>query len=370
MNEPALFGNQRPLSSDARELPKDTDQLFVQRDAGGEIGHFEVRNVYGQQMARATLEAMRKARPDERLFSLTRSGYAGIQRYCAVWLGDNSSWFEHLRLSIPMLLNVSISGVAFCGVDIGGFGGSTDAELLVRWYQLGIFYPFCRNHCALNGRPQEPWAFGPGVEDAIRRLIAIRYQLLPYFEQLFVEHRQTGAPLMRPVAWHYPNDQTAQQLDEQFMLGQDILVAPILHRGKFRRPVYLPKGCWFKYDGGRPLRGGRFYDLEFPMNSTPAFVRDGAILPMAGPVQHTLQLAHASVTFRCFGNRARGRYWQDDGSTLGYQRGEFNDWKLTFTNNRFTSKCVHRGYEPPARRYFYQAAGRRHLLRNWQDTDK
>ncbi len=242
MNEPALFGNQRPLNADAQELPRDNEQLFVQRDADGEIGHFEVRNVYGQQMARATSEAMRKAHPDQRTFVLTRSGYAGIQRYCAVWLGDNASWFEHLRLSIPMLLNVSISGVAFCGVDIGGFGGNTDAELLVRWYQLGIFYPFCRNHCALNGRAQEPWSLGLEVEDTIRQLISIRYQLLPYFERLFVEHRQTGAPLMRPLAWHYPEDQTVRQLDDQFMLGADLLVAPILHRGKTRRPVVFAKG--------------------------------------------------------------------------------------------------------------------------------
>ena len=206
---------------------------------------------------------------------------------------------------------------------------------------------------------------GLEVENTIRQLISIRYQLLPYFEQLFVEHRQTGAPLMRPLAWHYPEDQTARQLDDQFMLGADLLVAPILHRGKTRRPVYLPKGRWFKFDGGPPLRGGRFYDVEYQLSSAPAFVRQGTILPMAGPVQHTGELASAPITFRCFGNQARGRHWQDDGSSLGYERGEYNDWTLTFANSRFTSKCVHQGFEPPTRRYFYEAAGRRHLLRHW-----
>jgi alpha-glucosidase len=365
MNEPALFGNQRPLSADTQELPKDNSQLFLQHDAGGTVGHFEVRNVYGQQMARATSEALHKTRPGERSFALSRSGYAGIQRYCAVWLGDNKSWFEHLRLSIPMLLNVSLSGVAFCGVDIGGFGENTDAELLVRWYQLGVFYPFCRNHCALDGRPQEPWTFGPKVEAAIRRLIALRYQLLPYIERLFVEHRQTGAPLMRPMAWHYPHDQTARELDDQFLLGGDLLVAPILHRGKSRRVVYLPKGRWFQFDGGPPLSGARFYDFECSLSHTPAFVREGAILPLASSVQHTGELASAPITFRCYGNRASGRYWQDDGSSLGYERGEYNDWTLTFAGGRFSSKCAHRGYSPPNRQYFYEAAGRRHWLRNW-----
>ena len=368
MNEPALFGNQRPLSADARELPSDQEQLFVQHDSKGTVGHFEVRNVYGQQMALATHDAMRRSRPNERLFALTRSGYAGIQRYSAVWLGDNASWFEHLRASIPMLLNIGLSGVAFCGVDIGGFGGNTDAELLVRWYQLGIFYPFCRNHCALNGRAQEPWSFGPEVEKAIRRLLSVRYRLLPYFEQLFAEHRQCGAPLMRPMAWHYPSDSTARQIDDQFMFGSDILVAPILQRGKSRRPVYLPKGRWFRFDGGPALRGGRFYDVEYRLDSTPAFVKEGAILPMASPVVHTGQLATAAITFRCFGIQAKGRYWQDDGSTLGYERGEYNDWMLSFSNHRFTSKSIHRGFEPVARPYFYETAGRRHQLRDWPPT--
>ncbi len=363
MNEPALFGNQRPLTSNALDLPANDDQLFLQADDEANVGHFEVRNVYGQQMAKATREALRRVRPHERPFVLSRSGYAGIQRYAAVWLGDNTSWFEHLRLSIPMLLNVSLSGVAFCGVDIGGFGGSADAELLTRWYQLGIFYPFCRNHCALNGRPQEPWSFGSEVESRIRRLLTVRYQLLPYFERLFVEHRECGAPLMRPMAWHYPDDPTARQLDDQFMLGPDLLVAPILQRGVSRRPVYLPDGHWYRFDGGSAFRGRRYCDVEFDLDSTPAFVRGGAILPMAGPVQHTGQLPKAPVVFRCYGNHARGRYWQDDGTTAGYARGEYNDWRLILHRSRFSATCVHRGFVPAARRYFYEVAGRRYALK-------
>jgi alpha-glucosidase len=372
MNEPALFGNQRPLSADAQELPKDDQQLFLQSTGQGTIGHFEVRNLYGHQMARSTSDALQTARPNERQFVLTRSGYAGIQRYSAVWLGDNRSWFEHLRLSVPMLLNMSLSGVPFCGVDIGGFGGSSDAELLLRWYQLGIFYPFCRNHCALDGRSQEPWAYGPRVEKTIRRLIGVRYQLIPYFEQLFVEHRKTGAPLMRPLCWHYPGDRTALQLDDQFLLGSDLLIAPIVHRGRTRRPVYLPKGRWFRFDGGPAWLGGRYYDVEWTTDNIPAFVRKGAILPIAGSVQHSSQLATASITFRCYGNPAKGRYWQDDGSSLGYQRGEYNEWILSLKSRTFRAKCVHQGFRQPDRRYFYEAGGWRFPLK-WAskvtDTD-
>ncbi len=358
MNEPALFGNQRPLRTNAQDLPTDENQLFLQNDGDGKIGHFEVRGVYGQQMARATHEAARRVHPDRRPFILSRSGYAGIQRYAAVWLGDNTSWFEHLRLSIPMLLNVSLCGVAFCGVDIGGFGGSADAELLIRWYQAGIFYPFCRNHCALNGRRQEPWTFGAEAENAIRRLLNVRYQLLPYFERLFVEYRESGAPLMRPMAWHYPGDPTARQLDDQFMLGSDLLVAPIVQRGKSRQPVYLPDGLWYGFDGGPAVTGGQFHEVEYRVDSTPAFVRSGAILPLAGSVQHTEQLADAPITFRCYGSRARGRYWQDDGSSFGYERGQYNDWSLGFSRGRFSANCTHHGFSATPRHYYYEVAGR------------
>jgi alpha-glucosidase len=365
MNEPALFGNQRPFNPQSEELPRNQHQLFMQEADNETVGHFEVRNLYGQQMARATYEGFRSSRPDQRHFMLTRSGFAGIQRYAAVWLGDNTSWFEHLRLSIPMLLNISLSGVAFCGADIGGFGGNTDAELLVRWYQLGIFYPFCRNHCALNGRPQEPWALGAEAESAIRHLLGVRYKLIPYLERLFVEHRECGAPLMRPMVWHYPDDSSAHQLDDQFMLGSDLLVAPIVHRGRTRRPVYFPKGDWFRFDDNAKVKGGRYHEVEYGVANAPVFVRSGAILPLAGPVQHTGELDSAPIAFRCYGNRARGRYWQDDGSSLGYERGEFNDWSLKFEHGRFEARCKHQGYTARARRYCFETMDQQISLKNW-----
>jgi alpha-glucosidase len=258
-----------------------------------------------------------------------------------------------------------MSGVPFCGVDIGGFAGSTDAELLMRWYQLGIFYPFCRNHCALGGRAQEPWAFGPSVVKALRRLIEIRYQLLPYLQQLFVEHRRTGAPLMRPLAWHYPDDVIASEIDDQFMLGADILVAPILSRGKTQRAVYLPEGHWFKFQGGPALPGGRYHQVSWAFDRAPAFVKEGAILPIADIVQHSAELAHAPLTFRCFGDRAKGQLWQDDGISLGYERDEYNEWKLFCNRGRFTAQGVHQGYQAPTRRYYYEIDGNKRPLKNW-----
>jgi alpha-glucosidase len=313
-------------------------------------------------MARSAYEALRHARPDERPFVLTRSAYAGVQRYSAVWLGDNKSWFEHLRLSIPMLLNLGLSGLAFAGADVGGFGGDADGELLVRWYQTGIFYPFLRNHCALDRRPQEPWSFGTRVERAVRKLLVARYRFLPYLEALFYEHRATGAPIMRPLSWHYPDDERCFGIDDQFMWGQEVLVAPIVVRGCTGRPVYLPAGRWYPWEGGEPLRGPGWHSVAWPFDAVPAFVREGAILPLFARLEHTDQAPGADVTFRCFGRRARGVYWEDDGQSFGYERGEYAEYALSYQQGRFRADCRHPGYRVQGRRYYYEAEGRRRKL--------
>jgi alpha-glucosidase len=352
MNEPSLFNDQRPLDTSRSDLPPDDEQLFLQQTPEGPVGHFEVRNLYGSQMARAAHEALLEHRPDERPFVLSRSAYAGHQRYGAVWLGDNNSWFEHLRLSIPMLVSMGLSGVPFAGVDVGGFGADADGELLARWYQLAIFYPFLRNHCALGQRAQEPWAFGPETEEHVKRLIEVRYQLLPYIESLFHEHRRTGAPLMRPLGWHAPDDAVAREVEDQFFFGADLLVAPIVHRGHKRRAVYLPAGKWHPFGGGASLLGERYHDIAIGYSEVPAFVRDGSIVPLAEVVQHTGELGTAAITFHCFGKRAAGTYREDDGHSLGYQLGECSEWKLSYTGGRFRAQAQQLGHAEGRRSYF------------------
>ncbi len=375
MNEPSIFDHQRPLAPDAHQLPPDREQPFLHRIAHpgstkALAGHLELRNVYGQAMARASWDAQRGRDPELRPFVLTRSCYAGMQRYGAVWLGDNKSWFEHLRQSIPMLLSVGLSGIPFCGVDVGGFGENCDGELLTRWYQLGIFYPFFRNHCAMENRAQEPWAFGEAVESNIRHLIEARYRLLPYIEQLFAEHLDKGAPLMRPLEWHAGNDPIAAEIEDQFFFGRDVLVAPILYRGHSRRAVYLPKGLWHPFEGGPPLRGGRYHSVAWGGGQVPAFVRDGAILPLAAVVQHTADSPAADITFRGYGRSAKGLYREDDGLTFGYERGVFTLWHLELSARRFHAAIRHRGLthaDPRApgarRRYFVECEGKRRRVR-------
>ncbi len=351
MNEPAFFGIKQPLNPAAVELPEEQDQLFVHETETGPVGHLEVRNLYGMEMCRATSDGLLKHRPDERPFVLTRAAYAGIQRYAAVWLGDNNSWYEHLRKAVPMLLNMGMSGCAFCGVDIGGFGGHTTPELLVRWYEQGIFYPFFRNHSMMESRSQEPWMFGDAIESKIRHLIETRYRLLPYIETLFYEHRLTGAPLMRPMLWHYPEDKIVGDISDQFMFGKDILVAPVVERSTHTRPVYFPAGRWHPFEGGEVVQGPGYHAINLELGKVPAFAREGAIIPLASIMQSTAEYTGTEVCFHVFGDTAFGAFYEDDGHSFACNRGAFNHWNLTFEEGIFTSTCSRDGYEGYTRQY-------------------
>jgi alpha-glucosidase len=361
MNEPAFFLDRRPLPAGMEQLPPETEQRFVHRTPEGIVGHLEVRNLYGLLMSRATAEGLTRLRPHERPFVLTRSAYAGIQKYSAVWLGDNMSWFEHLKKSIPMLINMGLSGASFAGVDIGGFGGDCPAELLVRWYETGIFYPFFRNHCRMQDRAQEPWAYGAKVENLVGKLIQTRYRLLPYIYALFYEHARTGAPLMRPLTWHYPQDKLAREIDDQFMFGRDILVAPIVDRARTFRHVYLPDGRWYPIEGGEALTGGSVHAIDMPLGTVPAFVREGAILPLcARELQNTQEYPEAPVVFAVFGDTASGIYVEDDYVSDAYADGKYNMYHLEYADGALTATAVHANYpDAPRRQFFIERDGQR-----------
>ncbi|MBS2009682.1 MAG: DUF5110 domain-containing protein [Cyanobacteria bacterium SZAS TMP-1] len=359
MNEPAMFNNQRPLPDPFLEMPEDEKQLFLQNSEDGPIGHFEVRNLYGFMMSQATREALIKERPDERPFVLTRAGSTGVQRHAAVWLGDNTSWYEHLQKSLPMLLNVGLSGIAFAGVDIGGFGGHTTPELLVRWYEVGIFYPFFRNHCALMGRAQEPFSFSPGVEEMVRGLIETRYRLLPYIQSLFWEHARTGAPLMRPMEWHFPDDSLAVACEDQFMFGSDLMVAPALRPNQRSRFVYFPHGKWYAWGTNQEIIGGRTLRVDTPLGYITAFIREGAVLPLADVMQSTEEYDATPITFHAYGAVAQGRFFEDDGKSFDYRSGKYNEWEIRVSEGRFSYTAVHQGLgeaERSLRAYCYQSS--------------
>jgi hypothetical protein len=234
MNEPALFVPRQSTMPD--------DVVHPGGSTGEAKWHAQIHNTYGSLVARAAREGLLKLKPDTRPFVITRAGYAGLQRHAMQWTGDNSSWWEHLWMGMPQLQNLGLSGIAWAGVDVGGFWGDTTGELLARWTEFGVFQPFCRNHSALGTRSQEPWAFGEPYESVCRGMIRLRQRLLPYLYTLFEECHRTGAPILRPLLFEYPADETTYTADDEFLLGKALLIAPISRPGIEHRHVYLPEG--------------------------------------------------------------------------------------------------------------------------------
>ena len=244
----------------------------------GAYSHDRYRNQYALLMAMATTAGLRAEMPELRTFVLSRAGFAGIQRYAANWMGDNLARWDHLWLSIGMGAGLGLSGQAFVGADIGGFQGSTNPELFLRWMQYGVLTPFCRNHSEIGNVDQYAWAFGDVIGDHVRAAIKLRYRLLPYLYACFLTAAETGAPVQRPLVFDYQYDGTVRDLDDQYLLGPDLLVAPVVKPGMTARQVYLPAGDWYDWhsgSGGRrcPLRDGADPDGVHP-DLRPGWRRD------------------------------------------------------------------------------------------------
>ncbi len=308
MNEPALFGGEMP-----HRLPHSYE--------GRGATHGEVHNIYGLQMARASAEGLHSLRPDERVPVISRSGYAGLQRYALVWTGDNQSTWEQLRLGVSMCLNLGMSGIAFCGPDIGGFAGDCDGELLVRWTQIGALTPFFRNHAALGSRRQEPWAFGEPYESIVRRWIELRYELLPAIYTAAWQAAQTGQPMMRPLALAYPEDGRTYSLADQFLFGDTLMAAPVGYPGQRARGVYVPDGTWYDFWTGERLSDEVTADA--PLERMPLYVRAGSVLPMGPVMQHSGEWPPEALRLRIYPGTGESWLYEDDGHSMAYQAGEF-----------------------------------------------
>lgn len=294
--------------------------------------HAEVHNAYGLLMARATFEGLKRLQSKERPFVLTRAGFAGIQRYAAVWTGDNASWWEHLATAIPMCLNIGLSGVPFVGVDIGGFEGDATGELYARWIELGAFLPFCRTHSAINTRHQEPWSFGGQVEQIARRYLKLRYRLMPYLYSVFWEASQNGKPIMRPLVFEYPDDERAASVGTEFLIGSWLLVAPVIEENVQSRMVYLPKGDWYHWWTGRLFKGPGEYIVGAPLEELPLFVRAGAVIPVGPEISFSDQRPLDPLRFLVWPASAEASPLLDapkdlkpvqTGSDLGFAPSEF-----------------------------------------------
>ncbi|HEY0895225.1 MAG TPA: glycoside hydrolase family 31 protein [Sphingobacteriaceae bacterium] len=318
MNEPAVFGS--------GTFPND-----VRHNYDGHRGsHRKAHNVYGMQMVRATYEGLKKQQKNKRPFTITRAGYSGMQRYTSVWTGDNVATWEHLRMGCLQLQRLSISGVSFCGTDIGGFSGEPDGELFTRWIQLGVFSPFMRAHSAGDTREREPWSFGEKLEAINRKFIELRYRLLPYIYSAFWEHHRYGFPILRPLVMAEQDTEGNQWREDEFTFGDKILVAPVTDPGATSKDVYLPRGTWYGYWSHEPYEGGKVHHVEAPLNSMPLFVKAGSVIPESPLMQYVGEFEAPVLMFQVYYSpyEVNSFYYEDHEDTFAYEQDIYLEKKF------------------------------------------
>jgi alpha-glucosidase len=345
MNEPSVF------DSPTKTIPLNVihcidEPGFIKREAT----HAEIHDVYGMENSRATYEGLKTLDPGVRPFVLTRATYAGGQRYAATWTGDNSSSWNHLRMTTPMLENLGLSGFAFTGADVGGFAGTPSTDLLTKWLEIAAFQPIDRDHTELGTGDQEPWVGGPEQEAIRRRFIESRYRLMPYLYTLAEEASRTGLPMVRPLFLEFPDaapDKHPIDIDVsaagEFLLGRDLLIAAPAFPGELDRyQVEFPSEDWYNYWTGekvpQPAKAGSHTGptettanqvrlkttIQPALDALPVFARGGSILPIAPLVESTGETPQGPLTLRVYvGEECGGTLYQDDGQSYSYQQGQF-----------------------------------------------
>jgi alpha-glucosidase len=345
MNEPAVFVDSHTMPDDNRHIG---DSSLINYDghpqgAARAAGpHARYHNVYGMLMARSTREGIGAAAPERRPFVLARANFIGGQRYAAAWTGDNTANWEHLKMSIPMILNLGLSGQPFAGADIGGYRYSKDekpqltkeddAKLFARWLGFGALYPFSRSHYEHDFGPQgtapgwqrEPWSFSAEIVESNRRAVDRRYRLMPYLYTAFYEASTSGLPVMNPLFFADPMDPKLRGVDDSFLLGRDLLVTVQVDPAVVKKPV-LPKGIWHQI--GFPVDGEKnpATDIDTP-NLAGLYVRGGAIVPTGPLMQYTDEKPLDPVTLLiCLDNQgeANGILYEDAGEGFDYLKGAY-----------------------------------------------
>ena len=334
MNEPCVFNNDH----------KTMLETCLHNSDNGVIEHKEFHNRYGFEMSRCSKEAQEELHPNERGFSMTRATYAGGQRYSSVWTGDNMSLWSQMRMSISMNANLGISGFSFVGNDVSGFGLDSSEELFIRWMEMGPFIPIFRNHSNMYTRRQEPWAFGPRAEKIAKKSIELRYELLPYIYDLYYISHKEGLPIFRPMIMEYEKDMNLLNMREQFMLGENMIVAPVLYEGERSKTVYLPKGSWFNYFTMEKLQGGKWYKLPCELDEILVFVKEGAIIPTYNKKFRNVKERPNNILLKVFGENAKGFHYNDDGHTMEYLEGKYTYMDIKVVDGKEELKLINNGY--------------------------
>lgn len=316
MNEPAVM-----------EVPNKTFPMDVRHDYDGNpCSHRKAHNIYGTQMARATYEGVKRFAYPKRPFIITRSAYAGAQRYTSSWTGDNVASWEHLWIANIQVQRMSISGMGFTGSDIGGFAEQPSGELYARWMQLGVFHPFCRSHSSGDHGNQEPWSFDEEVISITRKFINLRYQLLPYLYTMFWQYIEQGVPMLKPLVYFDQDDSQTHYRNDEFIFGNQILVCPILEPNALGRRMYIPRGNWFNYWTNKSVMGGKEIWVDTHFDEIPVFVKAGAIIPKYPVQQYVGELAFEELTLDVYYKEGKEKsvVFEDGQDGYDYKKGRYS----------------------------------------------
>lgn len=311
--------------------PADYASFYHEAD-GRKVRHDQVHNLYGGSMTRAAGEAFADLRPGQRTLLYSRSSFIGSHRYGGIWLGDNNSSWAQLLANIQMMPSVQMCGFLYSGADLCGFSSDTTPDLALRWLEFGLLTPLMRNHSAVGTRMQEYYRF-PEVLPAVRNMIRLRYALLPYLYSEFMKAALENISYFRPLAFDYPDDPDAREVEDQLLLGEGLMAAPVYVQNAHGRHVYLPEPMKLlrlravdDYDE-EILPAGHHY-IRCALDEMLLFIRPGHIIPVAQPANNTAELDDASLTLWSFlpnGESAEYRMYRDDGVTTEYEKKEH--WK-------------------------------------------
>lgn len=296
------------------KAPADYRQFYHMVN-GKKVRHDRVHNLFGYNMTRAAGEAFERLVPGKRILMFSRSSYIGMHRYGGIWMGDNKSWWSHLLLNLKMLPSLNMCGFLYTGADIGGFGDDVTRELLLRWLALGVFTPLMRNHSAKGTREQEFYQFENSADFA--HVIGVRYRLLPYLYSEYMKAALTDDLMFKPLAFVYPQDEAVRSIEDQLMIGNEVMIAPVYTQGAKGRLVYLPEEMMFvKFlpDGSMSTEviaaGAHF--VRIAVNEVPLFIRKGACIPVADAAQRVSEIDEATIRMIGYEGAAYDRY-DDDG---------------------------------------------------------
>ena len=317
------------------------DRLYMQHHDGM---HDEIHNVFGLTWDKVVKEQFEKRNPDRRIFQMTRSAFAGIQRYSFGWTGDSgcaddvTKGWAQMANQIPVLLSAGLGLIPFTTCDISGYCGDIDdypamAELYIRWIQMGAFNPLSRIHHEGNVAV-EPWLFGSKAEHIAKSSMQLKYSLMPYIYTYAREAHDLGLPIMRPMFLEFPMDTETFSTDEQFMFGEELLVAPVVKKGKKTKNVYLPEGTWIDFnDSSKEYEGEQWVTVPAPLDIIPMFIRKGSIIPRMPQMNYIREKRVYPITFDIYpgaaGETAQFVLYEDDGEDLGYLRGEWLKTPIT-----------------------------------------